>query len=710
MLAPFFKMKVEIEMSVVKTVEIQGRKIKFEFNKYAKQTNGSVMVSNGGTQVLVTVCAAEKVKEGQDFFPLTVDYVEKMYAAGRIPGGFFKREGRLTERETLLSRVIDRPLRPSFPEEYLCDTFITATVVSYEKGRSPAPLAMLGASAALMISDIPFNGPVAGLRIGMDGDGKFIVDPSELEEGRLDLTVAANPKALLMVEAGADFLTEAQMVEALEFAHLQMQPFFDMQIEIQKEIGKPKRKLEPVETHSDLYKGLKQKYQKDVAQAFLAGSKSDRQEALSLLKQKIVTEMNPEKDAALDERLSNLFGRLKGDTMRENILEKGNRIDGRDLVTIRPITCEVGPLVSPHGSALFTRGETQSLGTATLGSGDDVLRQDSILAVDGRKRFMLHYNFPPFSVGEARPNRGAGRREIGHGFLAERAIQRIIPDANEFGYTIRLVSEILESNGSSSMASVCSGTMALLDAGVPIKEPVAGIAMGLVYESPQKYAILSDILGDEDHLGDMDFKVCGSARGITALQMDIKLDSGLPAEVLSKALEQARKGRLHILEKMNAAISTPGDLKENAPRIFQIKIKADKIRDIIGPGGKNIKRITAETGCKIDIDDSGIISLMSPDSISAEAAKKMIRDYTSEPEVGAIYLGTIRKVMDFGCFVEIKPGCDGLCHISQLEERRVDDIFAHYKEGEEMMVKVLEIDSTGRIKLSRKDAIDRKPT
>lgn len=697
-------------MSIIKTVEIQGQTIKFEFNKYAKQANGSVLVSNGGTQVLVAVCAADKVKEGQDFFPLTVDYSEKLYSSGRIPGGFFKREGRPTERETLICRVIDRPLRPSFPPDYLCDTFVTATVVSYEAGRSPAPLATMGASAALMISDIPFNGPVAGIRVGMDEAGDFIVDPSEKERVRLDLTVAANPKALLMVEAGADFLSEGQMVEALQFAHAQMRPIFEMQLEIQKEIGKPKRILESKEKHGSLFSELMNSYSDKVSKAFASGSKSDRSEALSELKTSIMTDKNPEGDSGKAEILGELFSRLKGETMRKNILDQGSRIDGRDLVTIRQITCEVGPLVAPHGSALFTRGETQALATTTLGSGDDVLRQDTIISSDARKRFMLHYNFPPFSVGEARPMRGAGRREIGHGNLAERALERVIPNENEFGYTIRIVSEILESNGSSSMASVCAGTMALLDAGVPIKEPVAGIAMGLVYENPDRYAILSDILGDEDHLGDMDFKVCGSARGITALQMDIKLDSGLSADVLSKALEQARVGRLFILDKINASISSPGELKDNAPRIFQIKIKADKIRDIIGPGGKNIKKITADTGCKIDIDDSGLVNIMSPDSLSAEAAKKMIRDYTSEPEVGAIYLGTVRKVMDFGCFVEIKPGCDGLCHISQLEDRRVEDIFAHYKEGDEMMVKVLEIDSTGRIKLSRKEAMDRKPT
>lgn len=695
-------------MSIKKEVVVGNKRIQLEFNKFAKQTNGTVMITCGGTQVLVTVCAAEEPKEGQDFFPLTVDYIEKLYSAGKIPGGFLKRESKPTDRETLIARVIDRPLRPSFPEDYICDTFVTAFVLSYDLEHHPAPLAVIGASTALMISDIPFNGPVAALRIGLDADGQFTIDPNEKAPGNLDLNLAATPKAILMVEAGANFLSEEKMIEAIEFGHKSMKPIFDMQLQIQKEIGKPKRKLEKLGIDADL-KGKIESESRDVLRkALVIREKQERYAAMKEINTRLHEQFNPDRSATLKVQINKAIDDFKSRLMRDMILDEGKRIDGRGLKDVRPISCEVGVLVKTHGSALFTRGETQALGVVTLGGGDDAQRMDSVHSSDYRKRFLLHYNFPPFSVGEARPMRAPGRREIGHGALAERALEQVMPKESEFGYTVRLVSEILESNGSSSMATVCAGTMALYHAGVPLKAPVAGIAMGLIMDSPTKYAVLSDILGDEDHLGDMDFKVCGNDEGITALQMDIKVD-GLSSDILRTALAQAKEGRSHILKKIVDTISTPGELSENAPRIFQIKIKPDKIRELIGPGGKTIKKITAETGVKIDINDDGVVNIVSPDTASAEAAKKLIRDYTTEPEIGSVYLGTVKKVVDFGCFVEIKPNTEGLCHISQLEDRRIENIFDHYSEGMEIMVKVMDIDNTGRIKLSRKEALDKKP-
>jgi len=696
-------------MSVTKEVTVGDKTIKFEFQKYAKQANGSVMITCGGTQVLVAVCAADKKKEGQDFFPLTVDYIEKMYSAGKIPGGFLKRESRPSDRETLTARVIDRPLRPSFPDGYMCDTFVTCLVLSYDKINQPAPLALVGASTALMISDVPFNGPVAALRVGMDDSGNFMLDPNERNPGALDLNLAATPNAILMVEAGADFLTEEKMLEAIEFGHKTMKPLFDMQLEIQKEIGVPKRDLEKTGIDQALLSEVSGSLKDQILDVFAISEKSARSKASRLLQRKLQEQFNPDKDSERGLMLGKVLDSIKSTVMRDMIFNESKRIDGRSPTDIRKITCEPGVLKQTHGSALFTRGETQSLGIVTLGGGDDAQRTDSIAETDYKKRFMLHYNFPPLSVGEARPMRAPGRREIGHGVLAERALMRVLPSEQDFGYTIRFVSETLESNGSSSMAAVCSGTMAMLDAGVPLKGAVAGIAMGLIMESEDKFAILSDILGDEDHLGDMDFKVCGDKNGITALQMDIKID-GLSTKILKQALDQAKEGRTHILDKITAAIDTPNDLSDTAPRIFQIKIASDKIRDLIGPGGKNIKRITAETGVKIDISDDGIVNIVSPDTSSAESAKKLIRECTTSPEPGSIYLGTVKKVVDFGCFVEIRPGTEGLCHISQLENRRVENIHDHYSEGQEIMVKVLEIDNTGRIKLSRKEAMDKKPT
>ena len=694
-------------MSVIKEVEVGGKTIRFEFQKYAKQANGSVMVTCGESQVLVTVCASSEPKPGQDFFPLSVDYLEKFYAAGRIPGGFIKRETKPSDREVLTARVIDRPLRPSFPKEYLCDTHVVCTVLSFEPEHHTAPLALIGASAALMISDIPFNGPVASLKIGRK-DGQFFLDPMPNSDTDLELNIAANPDAVLMVEANANFLSEEEMIDAISYAHEMMKPIFDLQLEIQKEIGKEKREVAAKEVNSELEQKVSTNIKDVIHDAITTKDKKDRGKALKNLKNKLIEDLNPDGDADLSSEISGIFENIHYKAVRSLILEDRKRIDGRALDEVRPIWCDTKVLKRTHGSALFTRGETQSLATVTLGSLEDEQKIDSIVSSTESKRFMLHYNFPPYSVGEARFLRAPGRREIGHGTLAENALVRIIPPRTQFNYTIRLVSEILESNGSSSMASVCAGTMALLDAGVPITEPVAGIAMGLVKEG-DKYAVLSDILGDEDHLGDMDFKVTGGKDGITALQMDIKID-GLPREILVEALEQAKKGRQHILGKITDSINEPSELSEYAPRIFQLKIKEDKIRDLIGPGGKTIKKIVADTGVKIDIEDQGIVNIVAPDAATAENAKKVVRSVTSDPEVGGIYMGTVKRIMDFGAFVEIRPGLEGLLHISQLENRRVEKVTDVIKDNEQVLVKIIEVDRQGKIKLSRKEAIGKKPT
>jgi polyribonucleotide nucleotidyltransferase len=695
-------------MSIIKEVEIAGRTIKFEFQKFAKQANGSVMVSCGDTQILVTVCASEKPKEGQDFFPLTVDYIEKFYAAGRIPGGFIKRETKPSDREALTARVIDRPLRPCFPEEYLCDTHIVCTVVSLEPKYHPAPLALLGASTALMISDIPFNGPVASVRLGMR-EGELISDPSDEEGLDLDLNLAANPEAILMVEAGANFLSEEKMLEAITHGHKIMAPLFKFQQEIQKEIGKKKRTLSTENPANDLYEQISSSTKARVRDAFATTSKQERNAALSSIEKELEAEFNKDQDSKKAGVIKGAYEKLKYVTMRSMILDDKKRIDGRSFSDIRKITCEVGLLKRTHGSALFTRGETQALASITLGSSDDEQRLDSIMSPGATsKKFMLHYNFPPFSVGEARPMRPPGRREIGHGNLAEKALTPVIPPVAKWGYAIRLVSEILESNGSSSMATVCAGTMALYNAGVPLLQPIAGIAMGLIKEG-DKWAVLSDILGDEDHLGDMDFKVAGGRDGITALQMDIKI-GGLSREILAKALEQAKQGRMHILDKIVAVIDAPSELSEFAPRIFQMKIKEDKIRDVIGPGGKTIRGIIADTGVKIDISDDGIVNIVSPTSSAAENVKNIIRSITSEPEVGVIQLGKVKRIVDFGAFVELRPGLEGLLHISQLDNKRIDKVTDVLSEGEEVLVKIIEVDKQGRVKLSRKEALGKKPT
>ena len=694
-------------MSLIREVMINDRTIRFEFNKFAKQANGSVMVTSGKTQVLVTVCAAQEAAPDVDFFPLGVDYIEKAYAVGKVPAGFVKREGKPGELATLTARVIDRPLRPCFPKGYRNETVVTATVLSYEHGHSPASLALTGASAALMVSDIPFDGPVASLRLGMK-DGQYLIDPPEGQEGDLDLNIACKPDAVLMVEAAANFLTEEQMLEAIAVAHNSMKPFFDMQLEVRQEIGKPKWDIaaDPVdEALVDRVAGFGIPLLKE---AFVISDKIMRGRALSEAGKKVIAELNPEADAKKTAAIRCAWGACKSRYMRQMILKDRVRIDQRNLDQVRPISCETGLIEKAHGSSLFTRGETQALATVTLAAEEDQQRLETMWNQDGRQRFMLHYNFPPFCVGEARMQRSPGRREIGHGHLARRALLPVIPELEDFGFTIRLVSETLESNGSSSMAAVCSGTMALMQAGVPIKAPVAGIAMGLIKEGDD-YAILSDILGDEDHLGDMDFKVCGTAEAITALQMDIKI-GGLNQDIMKEALAQARQGRLHILEKLKAEIAAPAaEVAPHAPRIFRLKIRQDKIRDLIGPGGKNIKRITSETSVRMDIDDHGLIAIVAPDAASAQAAKSMIRAFTSTPQVGDVYLGKAVRLTDFGVFIEIKPGVDGLCHITQLSDQKIKSADEVVKAGDEVLVKVVDIDRQGRIKLSRKEAFGEKP-
>lgn len=693
-------------MSIIKQVQVGDLNIKLEFQKFAKQANASVMVTCDDTQILVTVCAADNPTKGQDFFPLTVDYFEKFYAAGKIPGGFFKREAKPSDRETLMARVIDRSLRPCFPKEYLCETFITVTVVSYDSRHHPAPLAILGASCALMISDIPFNGPVGALYIGADENTNFIIDPGELNLTKLDLIVAARPGGILMVEAGSNFLTEEQIINAIEFAQASMSSLFSIQLELQKEIGCNKRQI-PVKQVDSQIKNFIDSKKNQIIDIFNIKEKKQRNKSFSTLLQSIILELNPDEDIEKSVEIKEYFEHIKSDYMRSLIINEQKRIDGRVLEEIRPINCEIGVLKRPHGSALFTRGETQALASITLGAAEDEQRLDNLVTPEATKRFILHYNFPPFSVGEARPHRSTGRREIGHGALAERALKNVIPSEEEFGYTIRLVSEILESNGSSSMATVCAGTLALLHAGVPIKTPIAGVAMGLIKDN-EKFFILTDILGDEDHLGDMDFKVCGSLNGITALQMDIKVD-GISKEILIKALDQAKKAREFILQKITSTIDKPAKLSDYAPKIFNLKIKPDKIKDLIGPNGKHIKKIIANTGVKINIEEDGCVVIVANDNSAAEEAKKLIRQYTTDPEIGEIFLGTIKKVLDFGVIVELKPGVEGLCHISQLENKRIQNIFDTYSEGMEILVKVIDIDNNGRLKLSRKDAMGSKP-
>jgi len=684
--------------------EIGGRRLILETGLMAKQASGAVVARYGDTVVLSTAVASKVERENVDFLPLTVDYQEKAYAAGRIPGGFFKREGRQSEKEILSSRLIDRPIRPLFPDGYYYDTQIIASVLSIGDESSMDLMGMIASSAALAISDIPFRGPIGAVRVGFV-DGKFIVNPGqkELESTLLNLVVAGTRDAIMMVEGGANELTEDQMLDALDTAHREIKKIVSFQNELVSKVGKPKRSVKKVEINKELAKEVAALAMDQLRTAIVIPNKMERQKTLDVLLDEIKQKLKKEDDPTRSRQISTIFLDIEKDEVRKIILEKNSRADGRKPDQIRPISSSVGLLPRTHGSALFTRGETQALVVTTLGTSEDEQRIDS-LEGEYFKTFMLHYNFPPFSVGETKPLRGPGRREVGHGALAERALKSMIPTKQEFPYTIRLVSDILESNGSSSMATVCGGTLALMDAGVPIKAPVAGIAMGLIKEG-EKVIILSDILGLEDHLGDMDFKVTGTSKGITALQMDMKIE-GITIEIMRTALQQAKDGRLHILGKMLETIATPRNtLNPFAPRIITMQINPDKIKDVIGSGGKVIRSIVEQTGAKIDIEDDGTINIASSDEAAANKAKEIIRGIVQEAEVGKLYMGKVRKIMDFGAFVEIFPGTDGLLHISQISDKRIEKVTDELKEGDEVLVKVLEIDRQGKIRLSRKEAL-----
>ncbi len=684
-------------------LEVAGRTLRLETGRIAKQADGSILASYGDTVVLATAVASKTLKPDTDFLPLTVNYQEKAYAAGKIPGGFFRREGAPSEKEVLTSRLIDRPIRPLIPKGFYYETQVIVSVLSVDQTMTSDTVGITAGSAALAISDIPFGGPLAGVRIGRVG-GNLMVNPDMqmLAKSDLDLVVAGTANAIMMVEAGAEGLSEAVMLEALELAHKEIKHIVAKVSELKEAAGRSKRVIAVEPVSEELKAQVKQLAAAPLREAVFIPNKTARQERLDEILREAIEKLGGE-DPACHRQIKELYHELEYDEVRDMILEKKVRADGRGPADIRPITCETSVLPRTHGSALFTRGETQSLAVVTLGTADDEQRID---ALEGEyfRTFLLHYNFPPFSVGEARPLRSPGRREVGHGKLAERALKPVVPSREEFPYTIRLVSDILESNGSSSMATVCGGALALMDAGVPIKEPVAGIAMGLIKEG-DRVVILSDILGLEDHLGDMDFKVTGTKGGVTALQMDIKI-GGITTELMRQALEQARVGRLHILDRMQESLATPRpNLAPYAPRIFTLQVKQDKIRDIIGPGGKVIRGIIAECGVKVNVDDSGQVTIAAVDEESANKAIEMINRLTEEVEVGKIYLGTVRKIVDFGAFVEILPNVDGLVHISQLAHHRVKAVSDEVAEGEQIMVKVLEIDKQGKIRLSRKEAL-----
>ena len=684
-------------------VEIGGKKLILETGLMAKQANGSIVARYGDSVVLSTAVASKVERQNVDFLPLTVDYQEKAYSAGKIPGGFFKREGRQSEKEILTSRLIDRPIRPLFPDGYYFDTQVIASVLSMGDESSTDLMAMIASSAALAISDVPFAGPIGAVRVGLI-EGKFVINPGhkDIELSALNLVVAGTADAIMMVEGGAKELTEAQMLEALETAHREIKKIVALQNDLAKKVGKAKRSVKTIEVDKELAAQVSVLVMERMRTAIIIPDKMERQRTLDAIVDDVKQQLKND-DPTRSLQISKIFHDIEKDAVRKIILDKNTRADGRKPTEIRPISSVVGMLPRTHGSALFTRGETQALVVTTLGTSDDEQRIDS-LEGEYYKTFMLHYNFPPFSVGETKPLRGPGRREIGHGALAERALKPMLPTKQEFPYTIRLVSDILESNGSSSMATVCGGTLALMDAGVPIKAPVAGIAMGLIKEG-DKVIILSDILGLEDHLGDMDFKVTGTSKGITALQMDMKIE-GITIDTMRTALNQAREGRLHILGKMLEALAEPRkSLNPFAPRIISMQINPDKIKDVIGSGGKVIRSIVEQTGAKIDIEDNGTINIASSDEAAANKAKEIIRGICQDAEVGKLYMGKVRKIMDFGAFVEIFPGTDGLLHISQISEQRLEKVTDALKEGDEILVKVLEIDRQGKIRLSRKEAV-----
>ena len=692
-------------MSISKEVNIGDSAVTIECGRIARQADGSVLVRQGDTVVLVTATADRKEREGVDFLPLTVDYRENTYAAGKIPGGFFKREGRPNEKETLTSRMIDRPIRPLFPKGWRCETQVVALVLSADLENDPDILAVTGASAALTLSDIPFETSIAAVRVGLNDQG-FIINPttSQLETSRLDLVVVGSETEVVMVEAGANEVSEAEMVDAILFGQSHIVRLVGLQNELRREAGQAKREFTPAAIPDELRREVESRISGPLWEAMRIRTKIESYRRIAQL-EKQLAEQYPVEPAGLRGQVRSVFNDVHRKLARNEIIEKGQRFDDRQFEQIRPIKGEVGFLPRTHGSAVFTRGETQALVTTTLGTSEDAQILDWMEG-ESQRRFMLHYNFPPFSVGEVKFLRGPGRREIGHGALAERALRPLMPSEDDFPYTIRLVSDILESNGSSSMASICGGSLSLMDAGVPLKSAVGGIAMGLVKEG-DRYVILSDIAGSEDHYGDMDFKVAGTRKGITALQMDIKV-TGLSREILERALAQALRGRMHILDVMDATLAAPrANISAYAPRIFTIRIPKDKIREVIGPGGKMIRSIIERTGCKIDVDDDGKVDIASVDEASALKAIEIIKEITAEAEPGKTYLGKVTRIVNFGAFVEILPGIEGLLHISEIAEHRVKEVQDEIQEGEEILVKVIEVDGD-RIRLSRKAVLREK--
>ena len=701
-------------MSNIFTIEFAGRNISIKTNYMAGQADGSVLVTYGDTVVIVTAVSLKNKREGVDFLPLTVDYQEMTFAAGKIPGGFFKREGRPNEREVLTSRMIDRSIRPLFPKGYFFETQIAATVLSVDNENDSVVAALLGASAALEISDIPFKWPIASVRVGRI-DGKFVCNPSSdaLEKSDFNLFIVGRKVSpgsggkefdinLVMLEGEALETEEDVIIDAINFGLESLQPAIELQDHIRQTIGKEKRVADAITIDETIFAKVAEAATESMKEAYCISKKLDRYKKLDWIREKVIKEVCAEDDK-LCPQARNILSNLEDKIVRNMILHEKKRIDGRSSAEIRPISAEVGILPRVHGSALFTRGETQALAALTLGTSSDEQRLDYIGGEEMRT-FILHYNFPPYCVGEARPARNPGRREIGHGALARKALLPILPTEEVFPYTIRIVSEIMSSNGSSSMATVCSGLLSLMDAGVPVKDIVAGIAMGLLKED-NEVVILSDIIGDEDHAGDMDLKVCGTKKGITALQMDIKID-GLNDDILRRALYQAREGRIFIIEKLRETIAEPRkDISKYAPRITTIKVKAEKVRDVIGSGGKNIRQIISETGVTINVEDDGTVTIASNDSEAASRALAMVKWLTEDAEIGKIYRGIVKKIVDFGAFVEILPGTEGLVHISQLSNERVKNVTDILQEGEEVMVKVLDIDKQGKIRLSRKDAL-----
>lgn len=696
------------------SIDFAGRDISVKTNYMAGQADGSVLVTYGDTVVIVTAVSLKHKREGVDFMPLTVDYQEMTFAAGKIPGGFFKREGRPNEREILTSRIIDRSLRPLFPQGYFHETQIVATLLSMDNENDPAVTALFGASVALEISDIPFNGPIAAIRVGRV-DGTFVCNPPSevLEKSDFNLFIVGRKASpvpgskefdinLVMLEGSAVEVGEDAIVDAINFGIESLRPVFELQGHIRQTIGKEKRAVDKIIVDEALMAKVTEAATGGIKEAYTIARKVDRHKNLDWIREKVIKEVCTE-DNGLISQVKNIFSDLERQIIRHMILHENKRTDGRSYAEVRPISAEVGILPRAHGSALFTRGETQALAALTLGTSSDEQRLDYVSGEEMRT-FILHYNFPPYCVGEARPLRSPGRREIGHGALARKSLLPILPSEEVFPYTIRIVSEILSSNGSSSMATVCGSSLSLMDAGVPVKDTVAGIAMGLLKED-DKVVILSDIIGDEDHAGDMDLKVCGTKKGITALQMDIKI-GGLNEDILKKALYQAREGRIFIIEKLTQTIAEPReDISKYAPRITTIKVKPEKVRDVIGSGGKNIRQIINETGVTIDVEDDGTVTIASNDAEAAARAVAMVKWLTEDAELGKIYRGIVKKIVDFGAFVEILPGTEGLLHISQLSKERVKKVTDILQEGEEVLVKVLEIDKQGKIRLSRKDAL-----